>query len=637
MRDTRVPHGGALPSPWRGGVSPGGAPLPPGVLGPPRGSQGAGGGRWGDARADAWKEPCGCRRRRLGGPEGGRAFLGVGGSAPLPPAGGEAGEPRWGEGTGRGWGGLVPRPFGPCACRGLGNSPLTWCLKIAGWHGHGWESRGACLCVSSAAKVCLLRCTLLSSLLLLLVCSIHETEQNSYCQQIITEKHLAELEELADTQMQHPGRVSFKFINKVQLSDSVCYVKAAFPLLGKILNRTVFKENSSNAKKMQMVRRMYDSIDENVDPCIREEDDKERMLSEMCFEEFTTSPYEMLALVKQFFQDINLLLQSKETFEKDCSQVYRSMCVGPRQPSSSPGVGTDPDCNCLSPALPSATQPSLSAATHASREVAPASARVPFSLLHGTLAELGSSALSQSPSSLEGSSGTDEVPGIGLGDTEPAVSPTMQQTAGAEALLDPAAAAVPEAEDVSIPSHGMAEGGTGASVLPDQPSSPRRISTKTPAASPSTVSVGHRGARIRPTETPEPVTQLRFSRMAPSARGRAPGSLGDGVRARGWGLSRLRDPEDGGAGPSFDSSFVLSAEQRRKEPKARESHRELLIYVTVASVVAVLLAMGGLLFYKYKSKVLERPLEEGGCDPEEPERRALQGARGCPELEMQEL
>lgn len=44
------------------------------------------------------------------------------------------------------------------------------------------------------AQVCLLRCSLLSSLLLLLC--IHETEQNSYCQQIITERHLAELEEL---------------------------------------------------------------------------------------------------------------------------------------------------------------------------------------------------------------------------------------------------------------------------------------------------------------------------------------------------------------------------------------------------------------------------------------------------------
>ncbi|OPJ88990.1 macrophage colony-stimulating factor 1 isoform A [Patagioenas fasciata monilis] len=217
----------------------------------------------------------------------------------------------------------------------------------------------------------------------------------------------------ADTQMQHPGRVSFKFIDKMQLNDSVCYVKAAFPLLGKILERTEFKENSSNAKKMQMVRRMYNRIDENVDPCIREEDDEERKLSQMCFEEFTTSPYEMLVLVKQFFQDINQLLQNQETFEKDCSQVYRRSCPGP-------GAGASP-------------------------------------------------------------------------------------------------------------------------------------------------------------------------------------------------------------------------EQRRKEPLAREGRREPLVYITVASVVAVLLAMGGLLFYKYKSRVLQRPMEDGGCDPEEPERRALRGAARSPELETQDL
>ncbi|XP_062481677.1 macrophage colony-stimulating factor 1 isoform X3 [Pezoporus occidentalis] len=264
------------------------------------------------------------------------------------------------------------------------------------------------------AKVCLLRCTLLSSLLILLLCSIHETEQNRYCQQIITERHLAELEELADTQMQHPGRVSFKFINKMQLNDSVCYVKAAFPLLGKILERTEFKENSSNAKKMQMVRRMYSHIDESFDPCIREEDEEERKLSQMCFEEFTTSPYEMLVLVKHFFQDINQLLQNQETFERDCSQVYRRACLAPRRAAASP-------------------------------------------------------------------------------------------------------------------------------------------------------------------------------------------------------------------------------EQRRKEPPAREGHGEPLVYITVASAVAVLLAMGGLLFYKYRPRVLERPLEDGDRDPEEPERRALQGARECPDLETQDL
>ncbi|KAM8988069.1 macrophage colony-stimulating factor 1 isoform 2-T2 [Ara ararauna] len=257
------------------------------------------------------------------------------------------------------------------------------------------------------AKVCLLRCTLLSSLLILLLCSIHETEQNRYCQQIITERHLAELEELADTQMQHPGRVSFKFINKMQLNDSVCYVKAAFPLLGKILERTEFKENSSNAKKMQMVRRMYSLIDESFDPCIREEDEEERKLSQMCFEEFTTSPYEMLVLVKHFFQDINQLLQNQETFERDCSQVYRRACLAPRKAGASPGVGTDPDCNCLSPALPPATQPSLSAATHASSEVAPASTRLPYNLLHATLTDL--DAPSQPPSNTDVGSGTEEV------------------------------------------------------------------------------------------------------------------------------------------------------------------------------------------------------------------------------------
>lgn len=57
----------------------------------------------------------------------------------------------------------------------------------------------------------------------------------------------------------------------------------------------------------------------------------------MCFKEFTTSPYEMLVLVKDFFQDIKRLLQERETFEKDCSRVYRRVCLGPKKAGSSPG------------------------------------------------------------------------------------------------------------------------------------------------------------------------------------------------------------------------------------------------------------------------------------------------------------
>ncbi|XP_074971638.1 macrophage colony-stimulating factor 1 isoform X2 [Phalacrocorax aristotelis] len=318
-------------------------------------------------------------------------------------------------------------------------------------------------------------------------------------------------------------------------------------------------------------------------------------------------------------------------------------CVG--------GVGTDPDCNCLSPALPSATQPSLSAATHAGRELAPASTQVPYSLLHATLADLDTP--SQPPSSTDGGSGTEEVLGAGVGDTALVPSPAMQQPDQADstkALLDPAGTLSLVAVDISIlrGDGELVEQGTemvaghppqdpaqqrGASILPDHPGGLR---TTAPAASPSADPAGGR-ARIRPTKAFEPVTQLRFSRMAPGMRGRVLGGPGDGPRVQGWGLSRLREPEDGGAGPSFDSGFVLSAEQRRKEPAVREGHREPLIYIAVATVVAILLAVGGLLLYKYKSRVLERPLEDGGCDPEEPERRALQGARRCPELETQDL
>lgn len=247
--------------------------------------------------------------------------------------------------------------------------------------------------------------------------------------------------------------------------------------------------------------------------------------------------------------------------------------------------------------------------------MAPASTRAPSSLLHATLADL--EAPSQPPSSTDGGSGTEEVLGAGVGDPALALAPGMKQTApasSAEALKDPARTLSLALGDIPVlrGDGELVEWGTGhlpqdpgqqwgGSILPDQPGG---LGTTPPTASPSAGSTGG-GARIRPVAAPEPVTQLRFSRMAPELR--APGSPRDRARAWGWGLSRLRGPEDGGgAGPSFDSGFVLGAEQRRKEPPVREGRQEPLIYITVASVVAVLLATGGLLFYKYKSRV--RPL-----------------------------
>lgn len=256
--------------------------------------------------------------------------------------------------------------------------------------------------------------------------------------------------------------------------------------------------------------------------------------------------------------------------------------------------------------------------------MAPASTRVPSSLLHATLADL--EAPSQPPSSTDGGSGTEEVLGAGVGDPALVLAPGMKQRASgssAEALQDPAGTLSLAPGDMPVlrGDGELVEWGTGhlpqdpgqqwgGSILPDQPGG---LSTTRPTAPPSAGSTGG-GARIRPA-APEPFTQLRFSRMAPELR--APGSARDRPRAWGWGLSRLRGPEDGGgAGPSFDSAFVLGAEQRRKEPPAREGRQEPLIYITVASVVAVLLATGGLLLYKYKSRVRPLPrLLPGHQDP----------------------
>lgn len=178
----------------------------------------------------------------------GREFLGMGGSVrqivPQSRGGGEDLQERGrngaGEGTRTGWGNAVVAESHVRACASFGHAvPVSGTgkfpadptlLKIAGWGrargfggpwwgypadpprsstgqkgggvgggragGSGWGGYPLSKLLLCPAQVCLLRCTLLSSLALLLVCSIHETEQNSYCQQIITEKHLAELEEL---------------------------------------------------------------------------------------------------------------------------------------------------------------------------------------------------------------------------------------------------------------------------------------------------------------------------------------------------------------------------------------------------------------------------------------------------------
>lgn len=74
------------------------------------------------------------------------------------------------------------------------------------------------------------------------------------------------------------------------------------------------------------------------------------------------------------------------------------------------------------------------------------------------------------------------------------------------------------------------------------------------------------------------------------------------------GLAKDREPEDSLSGPNFDLSFIPpNTDKSSKKPELRDSQRMTLMYVLVPSVLGILLAVGGLLFYLHKSRVRSSP------------------------------
>ncbi|XP_005311609.2 macrophage colony-stimulating factor 1 isoform X3 [Chrysemys picta bellii] len=171
-------------------------------------------------------------------------------------------------------------------------------------------------------KACPVSCTLLT-FFLLAACSIHKTEQKGYCENIITKKHLDNLQDLIDSQMLMSCHVSFEFIDEQELGDPICFVKAAFPRLEDILDKMKFKTNSDNFNKTKDVQNMYKKIDENEVSCIDDQDEHERELSQACSKEFSMPPEKMLQKVKDFFQQVMDLLDKNVDFKRDCSKTYQ--------------------------------------------------------------------------------------------------------------------------------------------------------------------------------------------------------------------------------------------------------------------------------------------------------------------------
>lgn len=109
--------------------------------------------------------------------------------------------------------------------------------------------------------------------------------------------------------------------------------------------------------------------------------------------------------------------------------------------------------------------------------------------------------------------------------------------------------------------------------------------------------------------SPRQISPDSYSWGEQSSRGQAPRiqqstQLRERRAGREEGPAKDREPEDSLSGPNFDLSFIPpNTDKSIKKPELRDSQRMTLTYVLVPSVLGILLAVGGLLFYLHKSRV----------------------------------
>ncbi|KAK2497442.1 hypothetical protein MC885_014072 [Smutsia gigantea] len=82
----------------------------------------------------------------------------------------------------------------------------------------------------------------------LLVSGSITEEVSEHCSHMIGNGHLQFLQQLIDSQMETSCQIAFEFVDQEQLKDPVCYLKKAFLLVQDIMEDTMrFKDNSPNA------------------------------------------------------------------------------------------------------------------------------------------------------------------------------------------------------------------------------------------------------------------------------------------------------------------------------------------------------------------------------------------------------
>ncbi|XP_006899374.1 PREDICTED: macrophage colony-stimulating factor 1 isoform X2 [Elephantulus edwardii] len=181
-------------------------------------------------------------------------------------------------------------------------------------------------------------------LLACLLVSRNVTEEvPKHCSHIIGTGHLKILQDLIDSQMQTSCQIAFEFVDKDQLKDPVCYLKKAFFLVQDIMEDTLrFKDNTTNANATVQLQ----ELSLRLKDCFtmdHEEHDK------ACVRTFYETPLQLLEKIKNVFNETkNLLKKDWKVFSRNCNESF-AKC-------SSQDVVNKPDCNCLYPKAPPSSE-----------------------------------------------------------------------------------------------------------------------------------------------------------------------------------------------------------------------------------------------------------------------------------------
>ncbi|XP_029428871.1 macrophage colony-stimulating factor 1 isoform X2 [Rhinatrema bivittatum] len=179
-------------------------------------------------------------------------------------------------------------------------------------------------------------CSVQFMLLLFMVHQLQATE-NISCKNAITDRHLQFMDELIDSQLQSSCKITFDFVDPVQLTDDVCYIQAAFELLNEVFNTHMkFKKGSLNFNNTEEMKNLFDEL--LYEDCIPTLD---KGCCKQCAMTFTMSHQEMLEMVKVVFLKSQKLLQNTTIqMKKNCMEEI-AQCRRAQQPPPSGKQGRE--------------------------------------------------------------------------------------------------------------------------------------------------------------------------------------------------------------------------------------------------------------------------------------------------------